>query len=77
MSKIIFLNGCGSSGKTSIGRAIQTLSNEPWLLLGVDSFIDMLPEQYMIDCSKAKEGYFSFVSDNNEKAKRYSLRMGR
>lgn len=76
MSKIIFLNGCGSSGKTSIGRAIQTLSNEPWLLLGVDSFIDMLPEQYMIDGSKAKEGYFSFVSDNNEKGETIFIKDG-
>lgn len=66
MSKIIVLNGCGSSGKTSIGRAIQHLSDQPWLLLGVDAFIDMLPERYIIDGDKAHEGYFSFIPGNNE-----------
>lgn len=41
MSKIILLNGAGSSGKTSIARAIQHLSNEQWLTFGVDTFIEM------------------------------------
>lgn len=31
MSKIILLNGFRSSGKTSIAKAIQYLSDEPWL----------------------------------------------
>ena len=43
MSKIILLNGAGSSGKTSIARSIQYLSNEQWLTFGVDTFIEMTP----------------------------------
>ncbi len=43
MSKIIFLNGCGSSGKTSIAKAIGHESPELWLSFGVDTFIDMIP----------------------------------
>jgi chloramphenicol 3-O phosphotransferase len=43
MSKIIFLNGCCSSGKTSIARAIQHESPDLWLSFGVDTFIDMIP----------------------------------
>ncbi|WP_410521513.1 phosphotransferase-like protein [Candidatus Tisiphia endosymbiont of Metellina segmentata] len=43
MSKIIFLNGCGSAGKTSIARAIQYLSKDSWLTFGIDTFISMIP----------------------------------
>ncbi|MBL4818566.1 MAG: hypothetical protein JKY15_04960 [Deltaproteobacteria bacterium] len=43
MSKIIFLNGCGSSGKTSIARSIQYLSSDDWLTFGIDTFIKMTP----------------------------------
>lgn len=35
---IVFLNGCSSSGKTMVGKAIQHLSDKPWLLLGIDTF---------------------------------------
>ncbi|MDR1628442.1 MAG: chloramphenicol phosphotransferase CPT family protein [Oscillospiraceae bacterium] len=31
MSKIILLNGCSSSGKTTIAKSIQNLSDESWL----------------------------------------------
>lgn len=45
--KIIILNGTSSSGKTSIVRAFQTLSTEPWLDMGIDKFIWMLPKRYL------------------------------
>lgn len=41
---VIILNGPSSSGKTSIAKAIQKLSESPWLLTGLDQFIFMLPE---------------------------------
>jgi len=44
MSSIIFLNGYGSAGKTSIARAIQHLSDKPWLCLGIGMLIDMMPK---------------------------------
>lgn len=59
MSKIIFLNGCGSSGKTSVVRGIQHVSNEPWLTFGVDKIIDMLPPTKQSD-------YYKFIPDSNE-----------
>ena len=43
MSKIIFLNGCGSSGKTSVAKSIQHESPDLWLSFGVDTFMDMIP----------------------------------
>ena len=60
MSKIIFLNGCGSSGKTSIARAIQHESPELWLNFGVDTFIDMIP-------FGRQEPYLKFIPGQNER----------
>ena len=62
MSKIIFLNGCGSSGKSSIARSIQYLSHDLWLTFGVDTFINLTPFSY--DDKKSAE-YFSFVPGKN------------
>ncbi len=60
MSRIIFLNGCGSAGKTSIAKAIGYLSNDLWLTFGVDTFINMMP------LSK-QESYFKCVPGQNER----------
>jgi chloramphenicol 3-O phosphotransferase len=46
MSKIIFLNGCSSAGKTSLVKEIQNLSDEFWLTFGIDSIIDAMPDKY-------------------------------
>lgn len=64
MSDIIFLNGPGSSGKTSIAKSIQALSDKPWLHFSMDGFIDMLPDQYINFGSKAKSGYYFFAENN-------------
>jgi len=40
---VIVLNGGSSSGKTSIGRCLQEILPQPWVLLGVDDLIDALP----------------------------------
>ncbi|NDB82645.1 MAG: hypothetical protein EB127_07880 [Alphaproteobacteria bacterium] len=60
MSKIIFLNGCGSSGKTSIAKAIQHESPELWLSFGVDTFIDMIPFGRI-------DQYLKFIPGQNER----------
>jgi chloramphenicol 3-O phosphotransferase len=44
---IIVLNGTSSSGKTSILQALQTQLDEPFLNMGIDKFIWMLPERYL------------------------------
>lgn len=44
--KIILLNGVGSSGKSSIARALQAITAEPFLHVAMDGFLDMLPEGY-------------------------------
>ena len=60
MSRIIFLNGCGSSGKTSIAKAIGHESSEFWLSFGIDTFIDMIP-------FGRQEPYLKFIPGQNER----------
>ncbi len=42
-ARIVFLNGVGSVGKSSIAKALQTLTAETFLLVAMDSFLEMLP----------------------------------
>lgn len=69
MSKIIFLNGCGSSGKSSIAKAIQCLSEDLWLTFGVDTFIDMIP-------FGKQESYLKFISGQNEYGPKMHIESG-
>lgn len=47
LGKIIILNGTSSSGKTSIVNALQDILDEPFLDVGIDKFIWMLPRRYL------------------------------
>ena len=44
---IIFINGASSSGKTSLLKALQAKLPEPFLDMGIDRFIWMLPKRYL------------------------------
>lgn len=71
-SRIIFLNGCGSSGKTSIARSIQYLSDELWLTFGIDTFIDIIPRQK----DHKETDYFNFIYGSNERGITCSVETG-
>src|SRR5690242_15341274 len=43
-AKIVLLNGVGSAGKSSIARALQATTAEPYLHVEMDAFLEMLPE---------------------------------
>lgn len=43
---IILLNGVGSAGKSSIAKALQDITAEPFLHLSMDVFLEMLPPRY-------------------------------
>jgi chloramphenicol 3-O phosphotransferase len=47
MATIIFLNGTSSSGKTRILKSLQNQLQEPYLDMGIDRFIWMLPKRYL------------------------------
>jgi len=72
---IIFLNGCSSSGKTTIAKAIQHLSDKPWLLLGIDTFFHMMPSKYVGFGEKASEGY-NFIPGQDEDEPLMSIKVG-
>lgn len=44
---IIFINGTSSSGKTSLLKALQAKLPAPFLDMGIDRFIWMLPKRYL------------------------------
>lgn len=75
MSTIIFLNGCGSAGKSSIAKSIQHLSNEAWLHFSLDMFVDMMPNKYMPFNEKASEG-FEFIPSQNEHGQVITIKQG-
>lgn len=43
--RAIYLNGASSAGKTSIAIALQDVLDDPFIRLGVDTFIAMLPRK--------------------------------
>lgn len=42
-ARIIILNGAGSAGKSSIARALQGITRDPFMTVAMDTFLDMLP----------------------------------
>lgn len=45
-TRIVLLNGVGSAGKTSIAKALQSITTDPFLHVQMDAFMEMLPEAY-------------------------------
>ncbi len=61
---IIFLNGVGSVGKTSIANSLQDILQEAYLHIGIDHFFVMLPQKYLPGGSKAEEGV-NFITEES------------
>lgn len=47
-NKIIILNGTSSSGKTTLAKELQQTLEEDYLYMGIDLFVQMLPEDFFI-----------------------------
>ncbi|OQS13363.1 chloramphenicol phosphotransferase [Nocardia donostiensis] len=45
-SRVIFLNGTSSSGKTTLARAIQDESDTPFLYWGIDTLFSLVPPNW-------------------------------
>ena len=43
-ARIVLLNGVGSVGKSSIAKALQGITAEPFLHVAMDAFLEMMPE---------------------------------
>ena len=55
--RVVLLHGTSSSGKTTVARAVQALSEEPWLRLGIDVFWGAIDERWMEHGPRAAEGF--------------------
>jgi chloramphenicol 3-O phosphotransferase len=54
--RVVLLHGTSSSGKTTVARAVQTASDEPWVRLGIDAFWGAIDERWMEHGVRAAEG---------------------
>ena len=52
-ASIVLLNGVGSAGKSSIAKALQTITTKPFLHVQMDAFIEMLPN----DLQEGSDGF--------------------
>ena len=55
--RVVLLHGTSSSGKTTVARALQTLSDEPWVRLGIDAFWNAVDERWIEHGPRAAEGF--------------------
>jgi len=46
MNTIILLNGVGSAGKSSIAKALQSITEQPFLHVEMDGFLEMMPAKF-------------------------------
>jgi chloramphenicol 3-O phosphotransferase len=60
--RVVLLHGTSSSGKTTVARAVQRLSDEPWVRLGIDAFWNAVDERWMEHGPRAVEG-FAWMED--------------
>jgi chloramphenicol 3-O phosphotransferase len=55
--RVVLLHGTSSSGKTTVARAVQRLSEDPWVLLGIDAFWSAVDDRWMEHGPRASEGF--------------------
>ena len=56
------MNGCASAGKSTLAKAIQELSKEKFLYIGIDTLFGALPRKIVGSDQKAEAG-FRYVID--------------
>lgn len=75
---IIYLNGPSSAGKTTLARALQNVLSEPFLVLGIDQVIAMMPEKYNDWFNETEAEGFSWlpVKDDQGAVIAYKIHSG-
>ncbi len=63
--KLIILNGGSSAGKTSLAKAFQSISDETFLLMGIDLFWFTLPPK-QTDLQKVEPEYYSWAIEESD-----------
>ncbi len=80
---VIFLNGGSSSGKTTLSHALQEKLEPPFLHIGIDKIISMMPHKhndwvnsYESAPTHHKEGFWFESKKNNNAETEHELKMG-
>jgi chloramphenicol 3-O phosphotransferase len=60
--RVVLLHGTSSSGKTTVARAVQKLSDDPWARIGIDTFWTAIDERWMEHGPRAADG-FAWMDD--------------
>ncbi len=75
--QIIYLNGPSSSGKSTLAHALQQKLTEPYLVIGIDNLIDMMPKKSNDWYHDVEIEGFSFQATiNNDNKKVYRINAG-
>jgi chloramphenicol 3-O phosphotransferase len=72
---IFFLNGASSAGKTQIAKALQQLSPELLLRIGIDTFYDMMPAKLVDYGAQADQG-IQFTQTTDDKGPLTTITCG-
>ncbi|MBD1556388.1 AAA family ATPase [Vibrio sp. S9_S30] len=75
---VILLNGPSSSGKSSIAKALQDMLDVPYLLIGIDTFISLMPDKTnkLGDIPEPAEGFY-WETQHTSGESMYRVRKGR
>src|SRR5919109_4696635 len=55
--RVVLRHGTSSSGKTTVARAVQRLSDDPWIRLGIDTFWNAIDKRWMEHGPRAADGF--------------------
>jgi len=72
---LIVLNGGSSAGKTSLGRALQEVMAQTYLLLGIDTFWLSLPPK-QLDLNRVEPQYYSWDTTTEEGLEYFRITPG-
>jgi chloramphenicol 3-O phosphotransferase len=74
---VIFLNGPSSSGKTTLAQALQEKLDVPFLHIGIDKIIAMMPEKLNNwDGDKVEQGFWWSLSTDHEGKQIADIQLG-
>jgi chloramphenicol 3-O phosphotransferase len=74
-STLIILNGGSSTGKTSLGRALQEVMPETYLLLGIDAFWFSLPPR-QLDLNRVEPQFYSWDTTTEDGLEYFRITPG-
>lgn len=72
---IILLNGTSSSGKTMIAKALNLISPEPFVHIGIDMIYSIMPLDFINAGTRSAEG-FKIVRDETDKERPVKVDFG-